>query len=348
MKRKKICVCSAQIPFTHGGTEVVAENLIERFQQRGHQAEQVRLPLQTQPHEELLKSCLAWRMIDLNFVELEQIDLAICLRFPAYMVRHQNKVIWLFHQYRQIYDLYQTNYSSFQPTSKDNEFRKYLIDLDHISFRESKKVFVQSRNVAKRLQQSIGCDSEILFPPISDAEKFHSTGFGDSILSVARLAGNKRVQLLIDAMQFVPNRFNAIIIGDGYAKKELMERTTQLGLQDRIHFAGHLGRQQVIETYATAGAVFYGPLDEDYGLATLEAFYARKPVITCRDSGGVLEFVNEKTGWVSEPEPGSIAACIEESLVHKERSREKGEEGYRNISFLSWDYVLDRLLETLQ
>jgi glycosyltransferase involved in cell wall biosynthesis len=348
MTPKRICVCSAQIPFTYGGTEILAQHLIDRLRQRGHFAEHVRLPLQTQPHEELIKSCLAWRMIDLNFVELERIDLVICMRFPAYMVRHDNKVIWLLNQYRQIYDLYETHYSNFQLTSKDNEIRKYLIDLDHLSFNESKRIFCQSRNVARRLKESTGYDSDILFPPISDAEEFYSDHFEDCILSVARLAGNKRVHLLIEAMKFVPEKFRALIVGDGYAKRELEEQASKLGVQDRVQFIGHLSRKQVIEQYANAGAVFYGPLDEDYGLATIEAFYARKPVITCRDSGGVLEFVDQNTGWVAEPDAASIASCIEEALCQKDRSREKGEEGFRKISFLNWDYVLDRLLETCQ
>lgn len=51
-------------------------------------------------------------------------------------------------------------------------------------------------------------------------------------------------------------------------------------------------------------AVFFGPYDEDYGYITLEAMLAAKPVITCRDSGGPLEFVQQdETGWVVEPDP---------------------------------------------
>ena len=37
--------------------------------------------------------------------------------------------------------------------------------------------------------------------------------------------------------------------------------------------------------------MLYPPFDEDFGYVTLEAFLARKPVITCTDSGGPNEFV---------------------------------------------------------
>ena len=81
----------------------------------------------------------------------------------------------------------------------------------------------------------------------------------------------------------------------------------------------------------------------------MEAFYARKPVITCFDSGGTLEFVDGTTGYVAEPEPRAIAACIEAALSNKNEAVKRGEAGFQRISFIRWDYVLDRLLqETVQ
>jgi glycosyltransferase involved in cell wall biosynthesis len=341
---KRICVCSAQIPFAFGGTEILGDSLVSHLAKRGHNAELVRLPLQTQPHEELLKSCLAWRLLNLDFVELEKIDLVIATRFPSYMVRQNNKVIWLVHQYRQIYDLYETPYTSFQPTSKDNEIRKYIMDLDNAAFQEAKKIFTISRTVSNRLRRWNGIEAEVLYPPIADSSDFFCESYEDHVLSVARLAGNKRVHLLIEAMQHVPERFHAVVVGDGYARAELEDLTAKLGLLDRIHFEGHLERSEVIVHYAKAGAVFYGPKEEDYGFATLEAFHAHKPVIACSDSGGVLEFVDQENGWIADPDPESIAVCIEKALNDKEACRKKGEQGYKKISPLNWDHVLDRLL----
>ena len=342
--RLKVCICSAQIPFASGGTEMLVDSLASEIVARGHSSEIVRLPLQTQPHEELLKSCLAWRLLNLDFVELENIDLVITTRFPSYMVRQQNKVIWLVHQYRQIYDLYDSPYTSFQPTTKDNEIRKHLIELDNQSFREAKKIFTISQTVANRLKRYNGIEAEVLFPPVSDSNEFYFDAQEKHILSVARLAGNKRVHLLIEAMQHVSEEFHAVLIGDGYAREELERKAEQLGVSNRVHFRGQVTRKEVIAHYANAGAVFYGPKDEDYGFATLEAFYARKPVITCDDSGGVLEFVDDSCGWIAPADPAAIASCIEETLRNPQRSREKGEHGYLKVAPIHWDYVLERLL----
>ena len=346
-RSKRICVCSGQVPFVYGGTEILMDELVRRLRDRGHPTELVRLPLQTQPHEELLKSCLAWRLINLDFVELETIDLLICSRFPSYMAPHSNKVVWLNHQYRQIYDWYETPYSDFQLTSKDNEIRKGLIELDQISFGESKKIFSQSRTVAERLKHYNNVDSELLFAPIADSEAFRFDGMEDYVLCVSRLSGNKRVHLLIEAMKYVSPRFRAVIVGEGYERERLQELAIKSELQERIQFTGHVSREEVIRNYANAGVVFYGPQNEDYGLATIESFYANKPVITCTDSGGVLEFVNDSNGWVVEPNAEHIGSAIEKALTQKEEARAKGKAGRESISFLNWDYTLDRLTETI-
>ena len=60
---------------------------------------------------------------------------------------------------------------------------------------------------------------------------------------------------------------------------------------DRVQLAGAVGDEELLTLYAGALGVVYTPYDEDFGYVTLEAFLARKPVITARDSGGTLEFV---------------------------------------------------------
>jgi glycosyltransferase involved in cell wall biosynthesis len=51
----------------------------------------------------------------------------------------------------------------------------------------------------------------------------------------------------------------------------------------------------------------FPPLQEDYGFVTVEAFASRKAVITCRDSGGPAELVQDGvSGFVCEPTPASL------------------------------------------
>lgn len=342
---KKIVVCSVQVPFVRGGAEYFTDNLVARLLERSHQVDRIQLPLQTLPLEEVIKNCLAWRLLNVDHIYNDQIDLVIGTKFPSYMIPHPRKIIWLVHQYREIYDLYGTNYSGFQPTSAHNEFRQQLIDLDQLAFSEAKKIYTISQTVSNRLKRFNGFDSVPLYPPLQDATSFHFAAMDDFVLSVSRLEGNKRIHLLIEAMRHVPSQFKAVIVGEGFLRSEYEEIAEKLGVADRVRFTGVLTRAEVIDLYSRAGALFYGPIGEDYGYATLEAFYSRKPVVTCNDSGGILEFVEDgRTGWVSDTDPRNIAVSIERALSDKQEARRRGDAGFDKIQYINWDYVLGNLL----
>lgn len=344
MAIKKICVCSVQVPFVRGGAEYFTDNLVTQLTSRSYQVDRIQLPLQTLPIEEVVKGCLAWRLLNVDRIYNDSIDLVIGTKFPSYMIPHSRKIVWLVHQYREIYDLCGTAYSGFQSDAKDNRLREMIMELDQLAFGEAKKIFTISKTVSRRLKEYNGFDSEALYPPLGDAGEFRYSGMEDFVLSVSRLEGNKRIHLLIEAMQYVPRPFRAVIVGEGFLSREYEKLAETLRVAERVIFTGSISRADLIDYYSRATALFYGPIGEDYGYATLEAFYSRKPVITCADSGGILEFVDESTGWVSSTDPKAIAACLHAALSHKADARIRGEAGYERIRHINWNYVFDHLL----
>jgi glycosyltransferase involved in cell wall biosynthesis len=89
----------------------------------------------------------------------------------------------------------------------------------------------------------------------------------------------------------------------------------------------------------------FPPFDEDYGYITLEAFLARKPVVTTTDAGGPLEFVEDGvTGLVAEPSPESIGAAINRLADERRFAQSLGNSGYDRVRAISWDGVVDRLM----
>ena len=73
------------------------------------------------------------------------------------------------------------------------------------------------------------------------------------------------------------------------------------------------GSEQVALADAHCLGVVYPPVDEDYGYVTLEAMLSSKPVLTCADSGGPLEFVLEKEA-VTEPTGASVGEAVKSVL----------------------------------
>ena len=117
-----------------------------------------------------------------------------------------------------------------------------------------------------------------------------------------------------------------------------------------MRLIGRFSEQEKFSYYAQCLAVFFAPINEDYGYITLEAMLSSKPVITCTDSGGPLEFVEHQiTGYVLEPNPQEIARVIDELYFNKEKAKFMGLAGYNkyHTANISWDNVIERLLGPL-
>ncbi|HEX3529470.1 MAG TPA: glycosyltransferase family 1 protein, partial [Thermoanaerobaculia bacterium] len=117
----RIVLCSTHVPFSYGGAEMLVESLRDELLARGHEVDTVALPFAWADRVQLLKSGLAWRLLDLTAAGGQRIDLVIATRFPSYLVRHPRKVVWLVHQMRQIYDLLGTPYSDFTDSPRDRK-----------------------------------------------------------------------------------------------------------------------------------------------------------------------------------------------------------------------------------
>jgi glycosyltransferase involved in cell wall biosynthesis len=307
--------------------------------------ERVAVPFKWYPKPELLAQVAAWKMLDVSESNGERIDLAIATKFPSYFVRHPNKITWLFHQYRAIYDLVGTDYSEFTHAEADVRLRERLIALDNEVLGESKRLFANAKNTASRLARYNGLTAEPLYHPPPLADVLRPGPFGDYVLSVGRLEGNNRVDLIIRAMRHVPRPTRLVVAGDGLLRRHLEEVAGSEGVDDRVTFSGTVDRHELVDLYAGAAAVVFPPFDEDYGYVTLEAFLARKPVVTTTDAGGPLEFVGDGvTGRVTAPVPEALGGAIAELAGNRRLAESLGAAGYERARAITWDGVVDRLL----
>jgi glycosyltransferase involved in cell wall biosynthesis len=341
----RIAVCAAQVPFVRGGAEIHVEGLREALCRAGHEAEIVALPFKWYPKTEILKSALAWRLIDITESNGRAIDLVICTKFPTWAVRHPNKIAWIIHQYRQAYDWFGTAMSDVTSSPEDLEVRREIQLIDQRGLGECRARFANSANTAARLKRFNDLDAIPLHVPIQ-IEGLRPERFDRFILSVSRLDRAKRVDLLIEALAAARTPIDAVIVGDGPERPRLKHLVEASGLSERVRFAGSVPDSELVRLYNSCRAVFYGPLDEDFGLVTVEALTAGKPVITVADSGGVLELVDDcESGLVAgAPEPNEVARCLDRLASDERLARELGERGRERAVDISWERAVDRLL----
>jgi len=342
-----VLVCEAQVPFAHGGAELHVRGLVAELTRRGYRAERASIPFKWYPKPELLAQAAAWRLIDLSESNHQRIDAVIATKFPTYFVRHPNKIAWLFHQYRAIYDLAGTPYSEFEHTESDVRLRDTLIGLDRDALGEAKRLFTNSRNTADRLARYNGIAGEPLYHPPPLAGQLKSGPLGDYVLSAGRLEGNKRVDLIVRALAHVSPGVRLVIVGEGPLRQSLEALAVELGVAGRITWTGGISEAALVDLYAGALGIVFPPFDEDYGYITLEAMLASKPVITCTDSGGPLEFIRDgETGLVANPTPQSLAEAMDrfwDSRTETERMGKSARSSYEGLG-ISWTNVVDALL----
>ena len=341
----RIAVCLPQVPFTRGGAEILADNLVTELRKRRHEAETVSVPFKWYPGTRVLTQALVWRMLDLEEVDGRPIDLVVATKFPSYAIRHPNKVVWLVHQFRQAYELDGTDLGQFGDEVEERATRRAVQRLDRVALGEAKRLFAISQNVAHRLQRSIGLEAEPL-PPPPPALDYRCEGYGDYVLSVGRLDRAKRVDLLLEAAA-AKDETRVVVAGEGPDRGRLEELTRSLRLDGRVTFAGRVGDAELAALYARCLAVFYAPLDEDYGFVPYEAFLCEKPVITTRDAGGPLEVVSEpETGLVVEPTPAAVGEALAWLAEHPDEARARGRAGKDRAARVTWDATIERLLGT--
>jgi glycosyltransferase involved in cell wall biosynthesis len=228
--------------------------------------------------------------------------------------------------------------------------REAICQADRRLIPEARAVFASSRNVAERLKTYCGIEARPLYHPPPNADRFYAAEAQDYFFFPSRVTPNKRQGLILEALAHSSEKVRVCFASSSDHPTyypEVKKLASKLGVEKRVEWLGAISEGEKIERYAHALGVLYTPEDEDYGYVTLEAMLAAKPVITCKDSGGSLEFVVDgETGLISEATPKRLARAME--FLWKNRKLavamgQAGRERYRDLG-ISWSRTIEALL----
>jgi glycosyltransferase involved in cell wall biosynthesis len=344
VKSPRVLVLAVQTPFSDGGAERHVRRLTEELKARGVDADLVTMPLIERHRFDLIRSALAWRGLDLTEVAGRPVDAVIATRFPSYAARHDNKIVWLIHQYRQAYDQFGTPYSDFTASREDRRAREAIAEIDRVGLTEARRVFANSETVAARLRKFNGIASEPLYHPPPLFGRYRSGPVGDYALTVGRLDAWKRADLPVAALAHAPCA-RLVVVGCGPEEERLRRLARKLDVSDRVRFVLQVDEEGLLDLYAGARLIVVTPAGEDLGYVPLEAFLSGKAVLTTDDAGGPLEFVLDgKTGFVVPARAEALGAALRIAWEKPEALAEMGEKGRRSLSMLSWDSTVSTLL----
>jgi len=175
-------------------------------------------------------------------------------------------------------------------------------------------------------------------------KKYNHEGDRTLLLFLGRLIKQKDCPTLIKALSRVAESrddVHLIVLGEGPDRPLLDSLTRELGLTDRVHFAGYVENHEVPSYYAASDLVVIPSIYEGTCRVIIEAAAHKKTVVTTSTAGardaiqdGVNGFVVKRAG-----DPEALAKRILEALDNRDRLPEMGE---RLSGILGEDYSIDR------
>ncbi len=206
--------------------------------------------------------------------------------------------------------------------------------------------FAISNNVTKRENYfPVNAKVQVIHTPLPLSFKINQEQPSPSIIfTVSRLDAPKRLDLLIKAFLLVKTELEFHIAGSGPQLAELKK----LAAGDRrIKFLGWCSDAEISLYYNRSVFVPFVPYDEDYGLITLEAMRAAKPVLTVSDAGGVLELLQDgENGLIVEPQVAAIAQGMRQLLADPQKTAAMGRAAMTSVAHITWEKAIKTLLRS--
>ena len=165
----------------------------------------------------------------------------------------------------------------------------FLRRWDYLSSQRPDVLIANSEETKKRIKKLYNRDSTVIYPPVSIPSKASIKYQVSSIgyyVTVSRLGKAKHIDLLIQSANI--NKFNLKIVGKGRDLKFLKSIAG-----DTVEFVSDADDQKRDELIAHAKAFLFASVDEEFGIAPVEAMGFGTPVIAY-DSGGLKETVTQE------------------------------------------------------
>jgi glycogen(starch) synthase len=164
--------------------------------------------------------------------------------------------------------------------------------------------------------------------------------FDRFVLGLGRVVAKKGFDLLLEAFARLVPRWpglGLVLAGDGPARGGLAAQAARLGLADRVHFAGALGRAEVAWAMDAAEVFVLPSRLEPFGIVVLEALRAGRPVVVS-SRGGAGEIVrHEREGLVADPlDSAQLAGSIARLLDDRDLAGRLADAGRRRVRDFDW------------
>ncbi len=200
-------------------------------------------------------------------------------------------------------------------------------------------------------------ESALQYPQAEIDALKHALGKKDDrvlLLSIGRLVHQKAIDMVIRAVALLPEKVHLVIVGEGADRKALSVLAQELGVAQRIKFAGQVSREETAKYRHTCDIFVFPSRSEGQGISLLSSMAAGLPVIATQE-GGIADFLFDAkrnpdkptTGWaVDKDSPEQIAGAVKEILSNPEATKRVTETAQKlMLEKYNWNSIANDMRE---
>jgi alpha-1,3-mannosyltransferase len=168
------------------------------------------------------------------------------------------------------------------------------------------------------------------------------------VLGISRLAENKRVYKVLEAMAMLRHRYPHLRLewvgGDFASLRDGLERrVAELGLTGRVRFLGAVSREELYQLLERANLFVSASSYEGFGLATIEAMSAATVVVVTAVGAHVDVIRDGVSGFLMDRDASGLAAHMEHVLsLPREKLTQIGAAAREATRRFSWMEIAPR------
>lgn len=309
----RVAVLERQVPFAGDGDGVAAE-LCRALREHGHEVELIRLPFPQELSERVVEQMLAVRLVN-----LDNVDRAVALRFPAYLLPHEDRVVWL----------------ARRAARRAGALGECVLGAERACLAEAARVHAASALLARGLARETGLQASVLYAPLREEQAYRCERYGDRLLLNAATGVTAGVAVALAALAGAPSARLTVACGAQDAAR-LRALARELDVAERVEAAA----EPLVELLARARAVVC--VERDSELAARQAFRSRKGVLALADCGCADELVRDSVNGRLAAGVEELAAAFEELSADPAIAERYGEAAAAAPS-ASWEAVVAEL-----
>lgn len=154
------------------------------------------------------------------------------------------------------------------------------------------------------------------------------------LLFVGKLIERKQPEMMLSAFLRAVDAGDAtlLFVGDGPLRSNLEMQVNRSGRSEDVEFAGFVNYSELPKYYKLSDVFVLPSREENWGLVVNEAMNFGLPIIATNSVGAVDDLVDEKNGWIIQPDDeAALTQILSESIVSRPSLKPMGEKSLAKI-----------------